>query len=320
MNRFSNISVISARMLSLLIALALVVTTVFILPVTDVDAAAKKSKTRSASMAPVMKNGAVFDHRVAAGESLYGYDTLQGACANGGYAYMTLYNRNVESCKIVKVSLSSMDVVKVSEPLPVYHANCLTYNTRRNLLLATCCQIQGKRAVFIDPVSLTAVGYKDIRLTKRVKKLPKSVRRKYKGFTAIAYNEQRDCYVGRLRGNNNVIIFDGDLNPVKYVKLKGKKTSLLNQGMDSYGGYIYDVRSFKGKKKYSLVTVHTMSGKYVGQVKFPYGQAPGLELQCIFHNGSQFYAGFYYTTSQQHDTQGYGVNRVNSLYCLYNMY
>ncbi|MBP3897620.1 MAG: hypothetical protein J6D57_07325 [Mogibacterium sp.] len=312
----------ASRILALPIAFAVCITSVLVLPLNDVSAASKKKakKQRTASMTLVKKGNGAFDFRSEAGEKLYGYDTLQGACANAGYAYLTLYNRNVESCKIVKVKLSTREVVKVSSPLPVYHANCLTYNTRKNLLVATCCRVMDKRAVFIDPNTLTVTSYKDIQLTKKVKRLPKSVRRKYKGFTAIAYNSQKDCYVGRLRSNNNVIIFDGNLNPKKYVVLKGKQTALLNQGMDSVGNYIYDVRSFKGKKKYSMVTVHTMSGKLVGKVKFPYGPAPGNELQCIFHDGRQFYAGFYYTTSQAHDYASYHVNRTNTLYYLNNMY
>ena len=305
-----------------MIAAAVCLTAVLAMPLTDVSAASlkKPKKQRTASMSLVMKGNEAFDFRAAAGEKLYGYDTLQGACANAGYAYLTLYDRNVEKCKIVKVKLSTGEVVKVSAPLPVYHANCLTYNTRKNLLLATCCRVKGKRAVFIDPVTLTVVSHKNIRLTRKVKNLPGSVRRSYKGFTAIAYNENKNCYVGRLRGNNNVIIFDGNLKPKKYVVLKGKQSSLLNQGMDSVGNYIYDVRSFKGKKKYSMVTVHTMSGKLVGKVKFPYGKAPGNELQCIFHDGRQFYAGFYYTTSQAHDFASYHVRRTNTLHYLYNMY
>ncbi len=311
-----------SRILALVTALAVCITSVLILPLTDVSAASKKktSKQRTASMTLIKKGNSTFDYRSAAGEKLYGYDTLQGACANAGYAYLTLYNRNVEKCKIVKVKISTKEVVKVSSPLLVYHANCLTYNTRKNLLVATCCRVKGKRAVFIDPNKLTVKSYKDIKLTRKVKNLPKSVRRKYKGFTAIAYNAQKNCYVGRLRGNNNVIIFDGNLNPKKYIKLKGKRTDLLNQGMDSVGNYIYDVRSFKGKKKYSMVTVHTMSGKLVGKVIFPYGRAPGNELQCIFHDGKQFYAGFYYSTSQVHDYVSYHVKRTNTLYSLNNMY
>ena len=269
--------------------------------------------TKYKSMTLLKKNGKRFDLRVAAHQKLYAYDTLQGACAHDGYGYFTLYNRNVEKCKIVKVELSTLKVVKVSKPLPIYHANNLTYNTKRNLIVATCCKVRDKRAVLIDPKTLKTVGKKDIKL-KASSKIPKSVVSSYKGFTAIAYNEKHDCYVGRLRDNNNVIIFNGNLKPVKYVVLKGKKTYLLNQGMESFGNYIYDVRSFKGKRKYSVVTIHTMSGKYVGRMVFPYGKKPGRELECIFHDGNQFYAGFYYTTSQQHDYKSYNVKRYNYIY------
>lgn len=327
---------IAHKSIALLIAAAVGFTAVAVLPAAEVDAdsgrpaviaaqkavvtiAKKKSKTVSASMTQINKGRSYFDFRTEAGEKLYGYDTLQGACANRGYAYLTLYDRTVEKCKIVKVRLSTMEVVKVSAPLEIYHANNLTYNTRKNLIVATCCRVKDKRAVFVDPNTLKVVSYKDISLSKKVKKLPRSERRKYKGFTAIAYNEKKDIYIGRLRGSGNVIIFDGNLNPKKYVKLKGKKTKLLNQGMDSVGNYIYDVRSFKGKNKYSMVTVHTMSGKLVKQVKFPYGQAPGNELQCIFHDGRQFYAGTYYSTSQKNDTKQNHVNRINRLYKVNNM-
>ena len=289
---------------------------IFVMICTQLSIAPAYSAANDA-MTLLKKNGVTFDLRTEAKQELYQYDTLQGACANKGYAYLALYNRDVNKCKIVKLDLDTLDVVKVSGPLTVYHANNLTYNTKKNLIVATCCQVKGKRAVFIDPNSLQAVSYKDIQLSK---KIPKSVRKKYKGFTAIAYNEKHDCYVGRLRGNNNVIIFDSNLNPVKYVKLKGKYTSLLNQGMESVGDYIYDVRSFKGKKKYNLVTVHTMSGKYVGKIVYPKGKDPGNELECIFHDGKQFYAGFYYTTSQKNDTKKNHVKIYSYIYKVKNNY
>jgi hypothetical protein len=267
------------------------------------------------TMTLLKKDGKRFELYTPAGQKLYGYDTLQGACANGGYGYFALYNRNVEKCKIVKVNLTTMKVVKVSKALPVYHANNLTYNTKKNLIVATCCKVKGKRAVFIYPKTLTVAYSKDIAL-KTTKKIPKSVVRSYKGFTAIAYNAKHDCYVGRLRGNNNVIIFNGSMKPVRYVVLKGKRTYLLNQGMESVGDYIYDVRSFKGKYKYSAVTVHTMSGKYVKTIKFPFGYKPGTELECIFHDGDRFYAGFYYSTSQKKDYKSNHVKRYNYVYRL----
>lgn len=99
------------RILALLIAFAVCITSVLVLPLNDVSAASikksKKQKQRTASLTLVTKGSGAFDYRSAAGEKLYGYDTLQGACANAGYAYLTLYNRNVENCKIVKVNLST---------------------------------------------------------------------------------------------------------------------------------------------------------------------------------------------------------------------
>ena len=275
--------------------------------------------SQMASLTLLEKNGRFFDYRTEAGQVLYGYDTLQGACANNGYAYLTLYNRTVEKCKIVKVHLASLTVIKVSKALPIYHGNNLTYNTKKNLIVATCCRVKDKRAVFIDPDTLKVKKKKNIKLTRKVKGLPKSVRKKYKGFTAIAYNEQKNCYVGRLRNDNNVIIFDGNMKPKKYVRLSGKNEHLLNQGMESIGNYIYDVRSFKGVYLYNVVTIHTLKGEFAGQMVFPYGTFPGNELQCIFHDGNQFYAGFYNTTSQANDTKANHVMRLNRLFKINNL-
>ena len=282
----------------------------------------KVAKQVTANMTLLMKGNAAFNFRVEARQKLYQYDTLQGGCANGGYAYLTLYNRRVEKCKIVKVRLSDLTVVKVSRVLPIFHGNNLTFNTRKNRIVATCCTTNKKaknRAVLINPNTLRVSATKNIKLTKKVKKIPRSVWKKNKGITAIAYNEKHNCYVARLRQDGNVVILNRNLVPLRYVKLKGKKTGLLVQGIETAGNYIYDVRSFKGRRHYCMVTVHTMAGKYVGQMKFPYGTAPGKELQCIFHDGRQFYAGFYYSTSQMDDTKRNHVNRINLIQRLNNL-
>lgn len=36
-----------------------------------------------------LESGEHFDVRIAAGEKTWGYDTIQGACAHEGYAYMS---------------------------------------------------------------------------------------------------------------------------------------------------------------------------------------------------------------------------------------
>ena len=81
----------------------------------EVSAVVINSKTAKLSM--VSKGGKRFDVRIAAGQPMYGYDTVQGACSYKGYAYFALYNRKKERIKIAKVNLGTMKVVKVSKPL-----------------------------------------------------------------------------------------------------------------------------------------------------------------------------------------------------------
>lgn len=275
-------------------------------------ASASVLRQKSASMELLCKDGKFFDMCKEAGQKLYGYDTLQGACANKGIAYLTLYNRNVEKCRIVKVKLDTLDVIKVSKPLKIYHGNSLTYNTRTNRIIAACCYKSKMKCVaIVNARTLKVESIKTIKLNSRI---PKSVRKTYKGISAIAYNEKYNCYFARLSGSGDWLKLNSRLTPVKYVKVSGKKKYLLNQSIETVGGRVYDVQSFKGKHKYSMVTIRTLSGKFIGQVKFPYGKSPGQELECIFHDGSQLYAGFYLTTSQAHDYKSYGVKRKNYIY------
>lgn len=279
---------------------------------------ARTVKEYPAKLSLVMKGGKAFNVRTAAKQKLYGYDTVQGCCANNGMLYATLYNRKVEKCKIAKVRLSDMTVVKVSKPLRIYHGNSLTYNTKKGYIVAACCNVKTKRVVAISPKTLAVKWYKTIRLGSGVKNLPSGIRRGYAGINAIAYNEKHDCYYARLKKYGDYIKLNSSLKPIRYIKSESKKTWLLYQAVESNGYYIYDVQSFKGKRKYSMVTVRNRAGEYVGQIKFPYVKDPGYELQCIFHDGKQFYAVFYYSTSQQKDNENYHVTRTNYIYRIKN--
>lgn len=282
----------------------------------------KVAQQVTANMTLLTKENATFNYRISAKQKLHQYDTLQGACASGGYAYLTLYNGKVEKCRIVKVRLSDLSIVKVSKTLPIYHGNNLTYDTKKNRIVATCCTTIEKakyRVVLIHPKTLKVISTKNAKLTKKVKNLPKKVRTKNIGYSAIAYNEKHNCYVARMRDDGNVVILSKNLVPLRYVVLKGKKTGLLEQGIETDGNYIYDVRSFEGKYNYCMVTVHTMAGKYVGQIKFPNTTPPKKELECIFHDGKQFYAGFFYSTIRMNYTKQYHSTRVNLIQRLNNL-
>ena len=165
----------------------------------EVSAVVINSKTAKLSM--VSKGGKRFDVRIAAGQPMYGYDTVQGACSYKGYAYFALYNRKKERIKIAKVNLGTMKVVKVSKPLKSRcHGNTLTYNPRTNRIIA-CCGKGGKTKIAVINASTLKQSY-----TKSFKISSRFIGGKYKGVSALAYNREKDIYVMKLSGNENKIV------------------------------------------------------------------------------------------------------------------
>lgn len=263
-------------------------------------------------------DGSYFNLMKQAGQRLYEYDTLQGATAGKGYGYFTLYNRNNNHVKIVKVKLSEMSVVKVSAALHINHANEITYNGRSNIIVVANSTPVPKRISVIDANTLTIKYHTTITMPRKVKGMSKRQRRKFKGIGAIAYNEQRNCYICRMRKTHDFLFLDANFKPFKRVKAKSKLKKLLYQGLDSYNDCIMVCQSFKGKKKYDAVTVYNMKGKKIARFTMGAG-SPMLELQTVFHDGNQFYAGFYCNYGAKADQQKLHVKRENSVYRINNL-
>ena len=108
----------------------------------------------NASRTTLKRNGSKLELRAAAGQYVGGYDTLQGSCTDGTYAYYVLYNRNVEKCKIVKIRLSDNKVIKVSGVLKIHHGNGLTYNPDQNCLVAVHNTVFPLKLSVINPNTL----------------------------------------------------------------------------------------------------------------------------------------------------------------------
>lgn len=263
-------------------------------------------------------DGSYFNLMKQAGQRLYEYDTLQGATAGNGYGYFTLYNRKNNHVKIVKVKLSEMSVVKVSAALDINHANEITYNGRSNIIVVANSTPVPKRISVIDANTLTIKYHTTITMPRKVKGMSKRQRRKFKGIGAIAYNEQRNCYICRMRKTHDFLFLDANFRPFKRVKAKSKLKKLLYQGLDSYNDCIMVCQSFKGKKKYDAVTVYNMKGKKIARFTMSAG-SPMLELQTVFHDGNQFYAGFYCNYGARADQEQLHVIRENSVYRINNL-
>ncbi|MGN1267870.1 MAG: hypothetical protein ACI4UH_08015 [Dorea sp.] len=226
----------------------------------------------------------VFELRGEAKEKLYQYDTVQGGCTDGKYAYYTLYNRNVEMCKVVKVQLSNMKVVKVSGVLNISHGNDMTFNSHTKKLIVTHTNVNTKRISIINPSTLKQEKYLDVKIPSKMAGVTEKELKNVKGFSGIAYNAKRKQYVTFLKSTGDLMILDSNFNPVSYIK-PTSKSSLTKQGIDVTDDYI--LLGYSGST--NIIMVYTWSGELVSKIYVK----KGYELENIYHVGSQYYATFY---------------------------
>ncbi len=263
-------------------------------------------------------DGTLFDLTKQAGQKLYAYDTLQGATAGKGYGYFSLYNRKNNHAKIVKVRLCDMKVVKVSGALDVRHANELAYNGRNNTIVVANADPTPKRITVVNASTLTIKYHKTLKMPKKIKGMSKKQCKKFKGVGAIAYNEKHNFYVCRMRKTNELLLLNASFKPYRRIKQNAKVKGMLFQGLDSYKDCIMVCQSFKGKKKYNLITVYNLKGKKIARFTMSLGK-PKRELETIFHDGNQFYIGCYCCFGAKSDLQKYHVKRENYIYRINNL-
>ncbi len=253
--------------------------------------------------------------RTKAKQKSFKYDTIQGACAFNGIAYMTLYNRNVEKIKIVKVRLRDMKVLKVSKALKgTCHANTITYDTKRNRLVMPKGKSDKKRIVFVNPKTLKVTGQKKL----NIKRSKLGV--KYKGISGLAYNRAKKQYFLKVMGNSSKVVrLSRSFGSQKKIPITKNISALMSQGLYTDGGYLYDLQSFDGGLHYNLITIRTLSGKMVGRVKIPQGKGKNIfELECLFRDEktNQWYIGMYRSIRSSKGD----IKRQNYIYKLENIW
>lgn len=260
------------------------------------------SDTRYATASVVKKDGVTFEIRKAAGLPLYQYDSLQGSCTDGKYAYYVMYNRNVERCRIVKVRLSDKKAVKVSKVLNIAHGNDMTYNPDQGYIVVTHTNVNPKRLSIIAPKTLTIVKTFDVKIPSSLEGATTAQAKAIYGFAGIAYNAEKEQYVILLRKSHDFILLDSSFKPVKYVKAS-KHTDYTYQGIDATDDYILVAQSpCKSSHTYNIFDIYTWDGKYRSRVNVK----KYYELESVYHIGSQFYAGFYrayYKTYYKYETR-----------------
>ncbi len=155
---------------------------------------------------------------------------VQGAHFDGTYYYVAESNGTENNPEMVRIHVMDKNGVtlRYSDPLPLDHANNLTYNAKRNTLVATHCQSADghfNRYSMVDPetFAITEVGDRPA------------------PFFAMAYSAERDMYASGEWSGQRLDIWNGDINHLRGVDVD--EPGSLSQGVFCDGDYIYFVRS-----------------------------------------------------------------------------
>lgn len=254
----------------------------------DWSSVSSVKKTKKASVARVKKKKKDFEIRGQAKQALYQYDTVQGSCTDGTYGYYILYNRKVSDCKIAKVKLSNMKVVKVSGVLPVAHGNDMTYNSSKKRLIVVHSTGKAKRLSVVNPQTLKLETSKDVKIPSKLSGASSSDVKGMTAFTGISYNSKRKQYAVLLSKTYNILVLDSEMEPVSLIKTT-KKNNYTFQGIDTTDDHILLAQSPKGKNKYNIISVYDWEGKYISKIQL----MKGYEIESLYHVGSKYYASFY---------------------------
>lgn len=203
-----------------------------------------------------------------------GYKASQGAATDGTYVY-TAYIRGDDDGDgtvgvVVKSLLSDLSLVKVSEELPIDHANGMTYNPDDNILVITNMDVNV--LTVLDPETLEIVD-----------QIKGSVYG-FGGSYAIGYSTENQQYV--LKGGGKHMFLGRDFKQINAVTPHNySNTTYTAQDMDADGQYLYYVVSPGEKTKDNLIMVHTWGGAYVRSVSIPIS----VEGESIFRRDGKFY-------------------------------
>ena len=264
------------------------------------------SISKEATINRMTKSGKTFELRAAAKQTIGKYDTLQGGCTYGSTGWFILYNRKVSKCKLVKMNMKTMKVTKVSQILSVSHGSDVAYNPDTKQLVVVHGPSNYKRVSVVDPKTLKIKRNLSITLSSSTSGSSAKRARKFKGVTAMAYNTKHNVYVARLKSQSNIVLYDKNFKPIRYIKLS-KYDKQLYQGMDSYDDYILISQSPNKNGRYNIISVYNWNGKYLSKIRL----SRSYELETIFHRNGKLYAGYYRSYYKTYYLDKFRIKVVN---------
>lgn len=192
------------------------------------------------------------------------YGISQGAASDGTYVYIAMRNSDDTGAVIVKHRLDDGSFVAVSPVLKLGHANDMTYNTEKNLLVVAHGQKEGKILTLVNPETLEFI--EDVNIEK--------------GSGAITYNPSTNSYA-ISQGGKSLHILDADLKYVTSYE-RTKLSGYTAQGMGSDEAYIYFPMSGSGQ---NILDTFDWDGNRICQVILP---TPHESESLFYVNGRHF--------------------------------
>ena len=158
------------------------------------------------------------------------YYTVQGGYFNGEFFYVAVIRRDAgghEKVRILELYADG-EVLRESDPLPLDHANNISYVPKWDALLITHCQApEGHNARFslVDPITFDVLETDDLEYP----------------FFAMAYCPENDRFASGEWAGQTLDVWDGDMKPLLHrdVEYPGS----LSQGVFANAEGIWFVRS-----------------------------------------------------------------------------
>lgn len=234
-------------------------------------------KIQAAKMEGVLADGKEF--HISPTEDKY--KVMQGICTDGKYMYAFLEKKNQDvdgekrsMCRVFKVDLATWEVVFVSEPLKVDHANGVTYNTKTNEIYVTHFYYNAYMISVLDAATLTVVRSFELEHPSR----------------GLAYNAELDQYAVLVYGKSDIVIYDADWKELAYYTCD--IPNLGKQAMSWDGKYLY--MEYTGAldadtRGSEAITCYDWNGNFCGVFRL----ASYYELESTIHVNGEIYAAFY---------------------------
>ena len=202
-----------------------------------------------------------------------GFSTAQGAATDGKYAYVVMKKKedNVETDRVVKIDMETMQVVLESQEMPLDHANDMTYDPIKKRLVVV--NMLNNLISIIDPETLELVEQKTPAY----------------GTWGVGYIDGAEQYAFLAYGSpSGLVITDSDFAPIRSSKL-ADTTGYIGQGMDADAKYAYVPLSPDSGARDNIIQIFDIkSGEYLGKVSVK----TSMESESMFHIGDDHYLHF----------------------------